>query len=266
MIADFRIICENVCDIARSAGKFIKSQSTVFKQEDILVKGLHDYVSYVDKTSEEQIVERLKMLLPSAGFLAEEGTTVTEKKEFTWIIDPLDGTTNFMHGIPFFSVSIALMQHQEIVAGVVYEVNQDECFYACKDGPAYLNGDEIRVSSQSDLGRSLLSTGFPYYDFSRMGAYLEVLKYFIENTSGLRRPGSAATDLAYVACGRFDGFFEYGLHPWDVAAGSFLVQRAGGRVSTFAGNNDFIYGSDILACNDALYSKIQQIVSGCFNS
>ena len=265
MMTDYRTLCENVCEVARSAGNFINEQSLVFKQEDILVKGLHDYVSYVDKTSEKQIVDQLKRLLPEAGFLAEEGTVVSGNTEFTWIIDPLDGTTNFIHGIPFFSVSIALMQHHDIVTGVVYEVNQDECFYAWKDSAAYLNGKEIRVSSQSDLSRSLLSTGFPYYDFSRIEPYMEVLKFFIENTSGIRRPGSAATDLAYVACGRFDGFFEYGLHPWDVAAGSFIVQRAGGKVSTFTGNNDFIFGSDILACNDALHSEILQIVSGSFN-
>jgi myo-inositol-1(or 4)-monophosphatase len=189
--------------------------------------------------------------------LAEEGTVSTEERPWQWIIDPLDGTTNFLHGLPFFSISLALQYEGETVIGIVYEANRQELFYSWKGASAaFLNGKPIHVSPTTQLEDSLLATGFPYYDFERMPAYIEVLQRFMRDTRGLRRFGSAALDLAYVACGRFDGYFEYSLSPWDVAAGAFLVQQAGGQVSDFSGGRDFIHGQEIVAVNDGLFQTI----------
>lgn len=166
-----------------------------------------------------------------------------------WIIDPLDGTTNFIHSLPVYSISVALTDRDERLIGVVYEINQKECFYAWKGGQACLNGSVIHASKTETLNDSLLATGFPYTDYGRMDHYLQLLGYLLQNSRGLRRFGSAAVDLAYVACGRFDGFYEYGLNPWDVAAGSLIVERAGGRVTDFSGKGNFIYGKEIIAAN-----------------
>ena len=177
---------------------------------------------------------------------------------YRWVVDPLDGTTNFIHRVPVFAVSIALLDGDKPVLGVVHEANLNECFSAWEDAPALLNGNEICVSPISTMDKALLATGFPYYDYGKLDAYLEVFKYFMQHTSGLRRLGSAATDLAYVACGRFEGFYEYGLHPWDVAAGAFIVQQAGGKVTDFHGGNNYIFGAEMLASNKTLHSPMQE--------
>ncbi|HSH64300.1 MAG TPA: inositol monophosphatase family protein, partial [Bacteroidia bacterium] len=248
-MTDLKKICLQVCELSKKTGLFIKKEALKFNTETIETKGKNDFVSYVDKTAEKQLVEGLQLLLPEAGYIAEEGTSSKKGAVYNWIIDPLDGTTNFIHGLPCFSISIALMRDQIIIAGVVYEINLDECFYAWENGPAYLNENEIRVSTVKTLQNSLLATGFPYYDYGRMDEYLELFKYFMQHTHGLRRLGSAATDLAYVACGRFEGFYEYGLQPWDVAAGAFIVQQAGGTVTDFKGGKDFIFGKELVAGN-----------------
>jgi myo-inositol-1(or 4)-monophosphatase len=218
----------------------------------------------VDKSSEKMIVEGLAGLLPGSGFIAEEGTSSLKGEHYNWIIDPLDGTTNFIHGIPCYAISIALMRDEELVLGVIYEINLDECFYSWEGGKAYLNGGEIRVSETAKLADSLLATGFPYYDYGRMDEYLELFKHFMQNTHGLRRLGSAATDLAYVACGRFEGFYEYGLQSWDVAAGAFLVKQAGGKVSDFSGKNNFIFGKELVAGNSACFPEFLHAVQRFF--
>lgn len=168
----------------------------------------------------------------------------------------MDGTTNFIHGLPIFSISIALAHKNEIIAGVIYEINQDECFYAWKNGGAFLNGKQIYVSKTDKLDDSLLATGFPYYDYSRLDAYLQLFKHFMQNTRGVRRLGSAAVDLAYVACGRFDGFYEYGLNPWDVAAGIILVKEAGGNCIDFNEGKDYLYGREIIASNKNIQKEL----------
>ena len=201
------------------------------------------------------LIDELKKLIPEAGFIAEE-SGIVESVVYRWIIDPLDGTTNFVHKIPLFSISIALQENGQTVIGVVYEINLDECFYAWKNGPAYLNGSKICVSPTNTLTDSLIATGFPYYDFSRLPAYLEFLGYLIQKTRGIRRLGSAAVDLAYVACGRFEAFYEYGLHPWDVAAGAFIVEQAGGQLSGFDGGKDVVFGKDIIASNTLVHNEI----------
>jgi len=240
------------CEIARLAGKFMADERKNFDDSKIETKGLHDLVSYVDKESEKQIIEELQKLLPESGFIAEEGTSSKHGERFNWVIDPLDGTTNYIQGIPFYAVSIGLLDGDELVSGVVYEVGRDECFYAWKDGGAYLNGEPIRVSERGDIHDALLATGFPYNDFSNLDAYLEFLKWTMTKARGVRRLGSAATDLAYVACGRFDAFWEYDLKPWDVAAGALIVKEAGGTVTDYKGGNDYLFGREIVASNKLL--------------
>ncbi len=248
-------LCQAVCTLTKKVGAFIKKEGEIFSADRIEIKGKNDFVSYVDKTSEQKLIEGLSLLLPEAGFIAEEGTSSKKGIHYNWIIDPLDGTTNFIHGIPCFAISIALMYNNKIVLGVVYEINQDECFYAWEGSKAYLNEKEISVSDAKTLSDSLLATGFPYYDYDRQNEYLDLLKHFMKTTHGLRRPGSAATDLAYVACGRFDGFYEYGLQPWDVAAGAFIIQQAGGKVTDFKGADNYIFGKEIVAGNNACFDE-----------
>ncbi|MBG0781660.1 MAG: inositol monophosphatase [Bacteroidales bacterium] len=251
----------SVVEIAKNAGAFIREQALKFNPEMTEQKGLHDLVSYVDRTAEEMILTALKSLLPAAGFIAEESGTKAAA-EFNWIVDPLDGTTNFVHGVPIYSVSIALQQNDKIVSGVVYEVSRDECFYAWQGSQAFLNEKAIAVSPAKTLANSLIATGFPYIDFSRMESYLQLFDDLMRNSRGLRRLGSAAVDLAYVACGRFEAFYEYGLNPWDVAAGAFIVEQAGGQLADFSGGENWLFGGEICATNkhtnDELLSKISK--------
>ncbi|MCB0571265.1 MAG: inositol monophosphatase, partial [Phaeodactylibacter sp.] len=177
---------------------------------------------------------------------------------------PLDGTTNFLFQIPVFSISVALQQEGRSVLGIVYEINRQECFYAWLGGGAFLNGRPIRVSSRAPLEKTLLATGFPYYDYRRMAPFFKVLEHFMRHTRGIRRLGSAAVDLAYVACGRYDGFFEYSLNPWDVAAGAFIVQEAGGVVSDFNGGGNYLNGGEIIAANAAVAADMQQVLRNAF--
>ena len=225
-------ICRQTCDLTRETGGFIFNEKSKITGDLVKSKGMHDFVTYVDKTSEEKLVRGLKKILPEAGFITEEKTTEQKEAKYRWVIDPLDGTTNYIHSIPCYSISIALMRDDELIMGVVYEINLQECFYAWEGERAYMNGEEIRVSNTKKLDDSLLVTGFPYYDYSLLEQYLELFGYFMKHTHGVRRFGSAAVDLAYVACGRCEGFYEYGLNAWDVAAGSFIVQQAGGKVSS----------------------------------
>ena len=262
---DLKEICESVCQLTQTTGQFIKNESLKFNTEKVEVKGKNDFVSYVDKSSEEKLVAGLSKLLPESGFIAEEGTSTKKGDLYNWIIDPLDGTTNFIHGLPCFSISIALLRKEEIVLGVVYEINLNECFYAWENSPAYLNGKTISVSKTNTLRNSLLATGFPYYDYGRMNEYLDLFKHFIQNTHGLRRLGSAATDLAYVACGRFEGFYEYSLQPWDVAAGAFIVQQAGGKVTDFKGGKNFLFGKELVASNGFIASEFLDAVQTYFD-
>ena len=248
-------ILAQVKDLAKLAGEFIRRERHSFDRSSIEHKGFNDLVSYVDKEAEKIIVEGLIQLLPKAGFITEEGTISTRSEKYNWIIDPLDGTTNFIHSLPVFSVSIALEMNGEVILGVVYEVNRDECFSARKGGGAFCNNSKITVSPALDLSQSLLATGFPYYDFDRIDKYLEALKSLMQKTHGLRRMGSAAVDLAYVACGRFEGYFEYNLNSYDVAGGIILVQEAGGLVTDFGGKGNFLFGREIVASNGNIHSE-----------
>lgn len=257
---DLEGICKNVIEISKETGDFIRKERKSFKSEKVESKGVHDYVSYVDKQAEDMLVTKLGRLLPGAGFIAEEGSGEKNMGGVNWVIDPLDGTTNFIHGLPPFSVSIGLISGKKIIMGVIYEINLNECFYAWEGSPAYLNASEISVSGSALVKQSLIATGFPYTDFRRMGPFLKSFEYFMESSHGLRRLGSAAADLAYVACGRFDAFYEYGLSPWDVAAGAFIVKQAGGKICDFSGRDDYLFGGELIASNAGIYDEFRSDV------
>jgi myo-inositol-1(or 4)-monophosphatase len=263
---DLKEICVEIEKAAREAGEFIMKESQGFDIRKTEKKGLNDFVSYVDKGSERMLVERLSILLPEAGFLTEEGTIKKEGLKYCWVIDPLDGTTNFLHGFHPYAISIGLLEYDEIIAGVVYEAGGNESFVAWKDGGAWLNGSRIHVSPAERLSDSLVATGFPYNDFDRIEPYMNCLSYLCQHTHGIRRLGSAAIDLAYVACGRFEVFYEYGLHPWDIAAGTLIVREAGGRVSDFSGNEKNLTGEEFIAGNSNVFPEILGIVSNFMKS
>ncbi len=250
-------ICKKAIEIIKQTGNYIAGEMKNFDSDKVESKGVHDFVSFVDKTSEKQLIKGLSELLPEAGFIAEENTVEQSDKPLQWIIDPLDGTTNFIHGLMPHAISVALMSDQEIVLGIVYEISRKEAFYSWQGAKAYLNGNEIHVSKSTKVKDSLLATGFPYYDYNRLPQFMQTLEYFMQNSHGLRRLGSAATDLAYVACGRFDAFYEYGLSPWDVAAGAFIVEQAGGKVCDFSGENNYIFGKEIIAANSGIFDELK---------
>jgi len=250
-------ICTQACQLTVEVGQFLKAELGKVKAQEIEHKQLNHLVSYVDKTSEAKLIDGLQKLLPEAAFLAEEATVAHEEKEWQWIIDPLDGTTNFLHQLPFFSISIALQHNNKTVLGIVHEPNTQETFYSWEGATSsFINQKAVRVSPTTSLDQSLLATGFPYYDFEHMDGYIQMLRSFMTQTRGLRRFGSAALDLAYVSCGRFEGYFEYSLSPWDVAGGAFLVQQAGGIVSDFSGQDNFIHGREIIAANSAIHKHL----------
>jgi myo-inositol-1(or 4)-monophosphatase len=254
MEPNLKELCMSVVELARNTGQTIQHERTQ-SQLNIVSKGKNDFVTHFDKKSEELIISGLQKLLPQSGFIAEEQTNTTKGEIYNWIIDPIDGTTNFIHGVFPYAISIALMQGTEVVIGIVYEIGLDECFYAYKGGKAYLNGNEIRVSSNPTVADSLIATGFPYTMYERLAPFMKTLEHFMIKSHGIRRLGSAATDLAYVACGRFEGFYEYNLKPWDVAAGAFLVVQAGGKATTFSGGSDCIFGREILASNPYIHDE-----------
>lgn len=261
---ELSVLSTGVVELTKKVGEFIRQESMIFDRAHIEYKGLNDMVSYVDKTAEDMLVKGLSALLPEAGFITEEKTIHKDSDFYNWIIDPLDGTTNFIHGIPTFSISIALQHQAELILGVVYEINRDECFWAWKDGGAFLNGNAIHVSKAPKLDHTLLATGFPYYDFEKQEPYMEVFKELMRSCHGLRRIGSAAVDLAYVAAGRFDGYFEYNLNSWDVAAGIVLVREAGGDVCDFSGGDQTIQNREVIATNGKITSEILGIISRHF--
>jgi myo-inositol-1(or 4)-monophosphatase len=250
------VICEAVCKISRDVGKFIRLEQSRLTDATVEEKGVNDFVTYVDKAAESLLVRELNALLPEAGFLTEENTVAQEEKEFRWIIDPIDGTTNFIHGLPLYSISIALMHNQRTVLGVVYELSRDECFHAITGRNAYLNTTPIHVSKRNLIKDSLLVTGFPYKEEGILEEWVSLFTYFIRNSHGIRRLGSAAIDLAYVACGRFEAFYENGLAPWDVAAGAFIVQQADGIVSDFYGGENYIFGRELVAGNGYINNEL----------
>lgn len=246
-------------EIVRHTGDWMRTERRQFSRTRTEHKGRNDLVSYVDRTAEAQLTEALGKLLPGSGFINEEGGTHIRGHQ-NWIIDPLDGTTNYIHGIPVYAVSVALMDSGKIVLGCVYDPEHGEMFTAEAGKGAFLNGEIIQVSDTLSLDQSLVATGFPYTIFEHIDNYMDSLKAVLQATRGIRRPGAASVDLVWTACGRFDAFYESRLHPWDVAAGALIVQEAGGRVSTFGGSDDFIFGKEIIATNGQIHEELSAIL------
>ncbi len=254
----YQSITEEVIALANEVATFIKRESLNFSMDKVETKSKNDFVSYVDQESEKLLVKALREIVPEAGFITEEGTTTQSNGEdYRWIIDPLDGTTNFIHNSTPYAISVALTYKDEPVVGVVHEITRDETFYAWKGSHAFLNGKEISVSKVDKLADALIVFGRPHHYMDRYPELLASVDYFMQNTHGLRLSGSAAADLAYVACGRYDGRFEFNLKPWDVAAGTLIIRQAGGKVSDFAGNDDFFENGRVLASNAAVFEELK---------
>ena len=260
----YRNITERAIELSKEVAAYIEKESLNFSLDTVETKSKNDFVSYVDQEAERQIVRVLKEIMPEAGFVTEEGTAHDSGEEYLWVIDPLDGTTNFIHASTPYAISIALTYKQEPVVGVIYEITRKEIFYAWKGSKAYLNGKEIHVSETDKLPEALIVTGRPHHYMDRYPELLGSVDYFLKNTHGLRLSGSAASDLAYVACGRYDGRFEFNLKPWDIAAGVLIIQQAGGYISDFKGGNDYFRNGSVLASNKGIFEEFKTVIGGLF--
>lgn len=249
---------------ARLAGLAILDNLGRISKRDISLKLASDFVTSVDRESERIIIGTIKESFPYHLILAEESIKESAGEAYRWIIDPLDGTTNYIHGYPVFSVSIALEYKGEIILGVTLDPLRNDLFLAEKGAGAFLNGHPIRVSEIKEIKESLITTGFPFRKKEMIDPYLKLFKNLFLKVSDLRRAGSAALDLAYLACGRCDGFFEIGLSPWDIAAGSLLIEEAGGVVTDFGGGTDYILTGNIVAGNPAVHKEILMEVKNIF--
>lgn len=258
-------LCTQTLSLVQNVAQFVAAELGKVEEIEVKAEQFNNLVSYVDKTSEQKLIAGLSKILPDSVFLAEEQTTIQAQGEWRWIIDPLDGTTNFLHQLPCFAISVGLEYQGAMVLGVVHEITRNESFYAWKNGGAYLNGKRIQVSQRKGLKEALIATGFPYHDFSRIEAYQKVSEFLMRNTRGIRRWGAAAVDLAYVACGRYDLFFEYHLQPWDVAAGGLIILEAGGEVSDFQGGKDKCWtGEEMLAGAPQVMAEVKGIFEESF--
>jgi len=248
-------ILQRALEIVRETSIFIKSQLTKVSSNDIEEKEMNSLVSYVDKEAENMLVAGLSKIVEGCGFVTEEETENDDSKEYTWIIDPLDGTTNFLHQVPHFSISVALQKDSKTIIGVVKEVNSGEEWTAIKNQGAKLDGEPIKVNTKP-FHDILIATGFPYSNNHDYDAYFDIIKYWLTNSRGMRRMGSAALDLCYVACGRFGAYYEATLNPWDLAAGALIVQEAGGIVSDYNGGDDYLFGKEIIASTPLVYGDV----------
>jgi len=245
---------------ALKAGKLISHQTQRLDQINIEQKEANDFVSDVDRAAEAEIVNALKRAYPDHGIIGEEGSSINPDADYQWIIDPLDGTTNFLYGVPHFAVSIALKYRGRLEQAVIYDPIKDELFTAGRGEGSRLNNRRIRVGQRRSMTGALLSTGIPFREGSeaQLDTYLGTLKALIPGTAGIRRPGAAALDLAYVAAGRFDGFWEFGLKPWDMAAGILLIQEAGGLVGDMQGGNTHMETGNLVAGSPKVFKEMVQ--------
>jgi myo-inositol-1(or 4)-monophosphatase len=245
---------------ARRAGAIINRASNDVDRLTVRSKRENDYVSEVDHAAEQAIIETLLEAFPKHAILAEE-SGVSGESEYQWVIDPLDGTTNFLHGFPQFCVSIALLHRGQLSQAVIFDPVRNDLYTASRGRGAFLNERRIRVSKRDKLQDALIGTGFPYRDFTHLDAYAAMFRDLVQKTSGLRRPGSAALDLAWLAAGHTDGFFEIGLNSWDIAAGCLLIQEAGGLVSDFAGEENFLASGNVVAGNPKVFVQLLQAIT-----
>lgn len=250
---DLQKTTEQVIDLVKQVSEFVFEERKSFSSNDVRRKSneLHDLVSYVDIASEKKLIAGLSQILPEAGLITEE-TNSTYKEGLNWIVDPIDGTTNFIQGIPHYCICVALAQGTDLLLGVVIEINRRECFYTWKGAPSYCNGDVIKVSKKTSMDDSFVATGFSVKRHEDLDRNLALLKLWILKTRGVRRLGTAALDLCYVANGVFDLFYETELSAWDVAAGALIVKNAGGMVTDFDGGGDYLFGNSIVATNSNL--------------
>jgi myo-inositol-1(or 4)-monophosphatase len=248
---------------ARAAGAIINRAALDVEKLQVTTKGPNDFVSEVDQAAEAAIIDTLLAAYPDHGILAEESgrSRGNKKSEFVWIIDPLDGTTNFLHGLPIYAVSIALAHRGQVQQAVVYDPARNDLFYASRGRGAYLNDRRLRVSKRTRLSQSLVGTGFPFRRGDNFRRYLEMFETVMQQCAGVRRPGAAALDLCYVAAGWYDGFFEVGLNPWDMAAGSLMVTEAGGLVGNFTGEADYLYQREAVAGTPKVYGQLVQLLA-----
>jgi myo-inositol-1(or 4)-monophosphatase len=249
---------------ARRAGTVINRASFDIERIKVSEKGHNDFVTEVDKAAEQAAIEVLKSAYPDHAILAEESgssANLHDESENVWIIDPIDGTTNFIHGFPQYCVSIALQQRGQITQAVVYDPTRNDLFTATKGAGAFLNEKRIRVSRRDKMTEALIGTGFPFRGTEGLDEYMKMFRVMTERCAGLRRPGAAALDLAYVAAGRLDGFFEKGLQTWDMAAGSLLVTEAGGIVSNFSGESDYLYQGNVIAGTPKIFAQMVNLLS-----
>ncbi len=246
---------KTVINVARTAGAFLKDEQSKLKNASVEMKSTRNYVTYIDKAAERIIVDELSKAFPETGFLTEEETVASEVKEWTWIIDPLDGTANYIHNDTPYSVSIALQHNEVTVLGVVYDPIAEELYQAIEGDEATLNGKAIGVSQHAELEDAYMGFGIPYVlDTKAMEVLQRTTKFY--HKCSLRIKGSAAIELCYVAAGRLDAYFHSGLSPWDVAAGSFILQQAGGTVTDYDKNSDYIHGREIVASNGHIHNEI----------
>lgn len=248
---------------ARAAGSIINRAALDVERLQVTSKGINDFVTEVDKAAEVAVIETLLTAYPGHAILAEESGRQHGAKhsEYLWIIDPLDGTTNFIHGLPIYSVSIALAFRGKVEQAVVYDPSRNDLFYASKGRGAFLNDRRLRVSKRLRIADALIGTGFPFRKGDNLKRYMKMMEEVMSQCAGLRRPGSAALDLCYVAAGWYDGFFETGLSPWDVAAGSLLVTEAGGLIGNFTGESDYLYQREVVAGCPKIYGQLVQLLT-----
>ena len=248
---------------ARAAGKIINRAALDIERVQVTAKSHNDFVTEVDQAAEQAIIDVLLQAYPGHAILAEESgrSRGAKDSEYLWIIDPLDGTTNFIHGFPVYAVSIALAHRGVVQQAVVYDPARNDMFYASKGRGAFLNDRRLRVSKRTRLLESLIGTGFPFRKGDNFKRYLKMFEDVMQQCAGLRRPGAAALDLCYVAAGWYDGFFETGLNPWDIAAGSLMVTEAGGLIGNFTGESDFLYQREIVAGNPKIYGQLVNILA-----
>jgi myo-inositol-1(or 4)-monophosphatase len=250
---------------AKSASKILIENFGKITSDDIVEKKRNDFLTFVDEEAEKAILKILQEAYPDHSFLAEESGFKKQKSDFEWIIDPLDGTKNYISGVPIFSIAIALRQKDQLQLGVVLDPVRNEIFYAQRGEGAYLNGKKIQVSDRHRLEECLLATGFPFKQKEYLSSYVNSFQEIFQQSSGIRRMGSAAIDLAYLAAGRFDGFWEFGLSPWDMAAGSLIILEAGGHVSDFWGQNTYLKNGCFTATNGHIHMKLIQIIQKHFS-
>lgn len=258
---ELEYLCTEVQRIAKKAGAFLEEERRKFDRTRVEEKSAHNYVSYVDKTSEKQLIEELSVLLPEAGFIAEEGSGSLTDENYCWVIDPLDGTSNYIHNMAPYAVSIALRDKNELLLGVVYEVCRKECYYAWKGSKAYLDGQEIRVSDVAELDKAFIALGFPY-DSDR---YRPVAMHLVDGlygfAGGTRLLGSAASEICYIAAGRFEARIEAYLGPWDVAAAGLILMQAGGMLTDFAGGNTWTDARQVVASNKKMHETVLKLIN-----